>query len=234
MLPTKLSSATLLAMPLFDDLCQEQIEQLQRHLNSRTLPMGTQLLTVDRLAHFIYIVVEGSLKLKSLRLDGTETTIALLGPGEVLGDTVADEYPDDGFLVETIEPTLLLWMSQEAFRSCLRTIPALSYNFSQLLSNRLRSTTRYLQLAGRLDVNGRVAHRLLSYAQLYGREDDASEGVLIPMRITQSDLAELIGASRVSVNQTLSTFKKLGYLMMTKERFMVIRNRDALSRLCYD
>jgi CRP/FNR family cyclic AMP-dependent transcriptional regulator len=221
-------------MPLFDDLCQEQIEQLQRHLNSRILPMGTQLLTVDRLAHFIYIVVAGSLKLKSLRLDGTEITIALLGPGEVLGDAMTEEYPDDGFLVETIEPTLLLWMSQDAFRACLRSIPPLSYNFSQILSNRLRSTTRYLQIATRLDVNGRVAYRLLNYAQMYGRRDDELDGVLIPMRITQSDLAELIGASRVSVNQTLATFKKLGYLTMTKERFIVICNRDALSRLCYD
>lgn len=222
----------LLEFPLFQGMTPEQIERLHPLFCLRCLKSGTQLLTADHFTRFNFIVLTGSLKLKTLRLDGNETTIALLGPGEVLGDTVIGVDSDEGFLLETIETCTLLSVACDTFNEWLQAIPLLSYNFSQLMATRLRITSQYLQAAYGLDVAGRVAHRLLTYATLYGCCGKKANEVVIPLRITQEDLAQLVGASRVSVNQTMNTFKRLGYVRVNANRLVVICNTDGLARLC--
>jgi CRP/FNR family cyclic AMP-dependent transcriptional regulator len=223
----------LLDFPLFHGMTLDQVEKLQSRFQVRCLNSGTQLLTADHFVRFNFIVLTGSLKLKTLRLDGNETTIALLGPGEVLSESVMGGDSDDGFLLETIESCTLLSVSCDIFNEWLWAIPILSYNFSQLMATRLRITSQYLQAAYGLDVAGRVAHRLLTYANLYGYCENGSNKLVIPLRITQGDLAQLTGASRVSVNQTLNTFKRLGYIQMNSSRLFVISNAEGLARLCY-
>lgn len=232
-MPLPIPAVNLLEFPLFHGMTLEQVERLLPLFHLRCLKSGTQLLTADHFARFNFIVLTGSLKLKTLHLDGNETTIALLGPGEVLGDTVMGGDAEDGFLLETIDSCTMLSVARETFNQWLQAIPQLSYNFSQLMAKRLRITSQYLQAAYGLDVAGRVAHRLLTYANLYGCCEKESKDVVIPLRITQEDLAQLTGASRVSVNQTVNTFKKLGYVQVNANRLFVIRDTDSLARMCY-
>ncbi len=75
---------------------------------------------------------------------------------------------------------------------------------------------------------GRVASQLLALAREYGQE--TPEGVRVPIRLTQSDLAALVGASRASVNQALGQFKKRGTVSVGKDGRFTVLDADALSR----
>jgi CRP-like cAMP-binding protein len=85
-----------------------------------------------------------------------------------------------------------------------------------------------IQALSRLDVAGRVAHELLAFAEGYGVS--GADGVLIPLRLTQSDLAALVGASRERVNQALGEMRKRD-LVSTDGRYRItVRDPAALAR----
>jgi CRP/FNR family transcriptional regulator, cyclic AMP receptor protein len=79
-----------------------------------------------------------------------------------------------------------------------------------------------------MDVPGRVAAQLSALAREYG--EPSSNGTLIPLPLTQSDLAALVGASRVRVNQAISFFKKRRYLSVGTDHRITIHDADALAR----
>ena len=80
-----------------------------------------------------------------------------------------------------------------------------------------------------MDVPGRVTAQLLALALEYG-EPSSRNGTLIPLPLTRSDLAALVGASRVRVNQAIAFFKKRRYLSVGRERRITVHDADALAR----
>jgi len=77
-------------------------------------------------------------------------------------------------------------------------------------------------------VPGRVASQLLALAREYGQE--VPNGTRIPIRLTQADLAALVGASRVSVNQALGQYRKRGAISIAKDGRVSVHDEDALAR----
>jgi CRP/FNR family cyclic AMP-dependent transcriptional regulator len=92
----------------------------------------------------------------------------------------------------------------------------------------VRITNAHLLSLAALDVPGRVASQLLALAREYG--ESRPEGTRIPMRLTQSDLAALAGASRVRVNQALGYFRKRDVISTDREGYITVRDEDALAR----
>jgi CRP/FNR family cyclic AMP-dependent transcriptional regulator len=89
------------------------------------------------------------------------------------------------------------------------------------------ANARLIALAS-LDVPGRVASQVLSLAREYGQK--SPEGRRIPMRLTQSDLAALVGASRVSVNQAMGRLRKGGVISTAEDGRLIVHDEEALSR----
>ena len=98
-----------------------------------------------------------------------------------------------------------------------------------MLARRLRLADAQIQSLAALDVYGRVARQLLAFAQEYG-EEQSDGSTLIPLRLTQSDLADLTGATRVRVNQVLVDYKERGYISAGPDHRFTIHNREALAR----
>jgi CRP/FNR family transcriptional regulator, cyclic AMP receptor protein len=75
-------------------------------------------------------------------------------------------------------------------------------------------------------VTGRVARQLLLLAEAYGRLE--ADGIHIHLRLTQDDLAQLVNATRVRVNQSIGQFKRQGILAVDDQHRFVVRDMDAL------
>jgi CRP/FNR family transcriptional regulator, cyclic AMP receptor protein len=163
-----------------------------------------------------------------IRPDGAEVILAVLGPGEVVGEmSMADSLGRSADVV-TLQKSVLLWLDRITFGSSLGESPVLARNLAGMLSRRLRLTNAHLLSMATLDVPGRVASQLLALAREYGEETE--EGVRIPVRLTQADLAALVGASRVRVNQALGYFRKHGLVSMDREGHITVRDEVALAR----
>lgn len=176
----------------------------------------------------VYVVIKGSVKVHAIRPDGTEVVLAVLDAGEVLGEmSVADSLGRSASVV-ALEETSLLWMDRRTFRANVASSKILSSNLAEVLSKRVRLANARLMSLASLDVPGRVASQLLSLAREYGQV--TPEGMRIPMRLTQADLAALVGASRVSVNQALGQFRKRGAISVAKDGRISVQDEDALAR----
>jgi CRP/FNR family cyclic AMP-dependent transcriptional regulator len=221
----------LSGMPLFEGLTAEQLAKLSGLLHTRTFPGASNVIIAEQPGEAVYVIQSGAVKIYVEEADGTDVILAILCAGEVLGEmSIADSLGRSANVV-TLEESTLLWMDRATFQHCLRTMPAMNANLVRILSRRLRLANAHIQALAALDVDGRVARQILVFAGEYGGTMPNGD-VVIPLPLTQSDLAGLVGASRVRVNQVLVHYRERGYISVDQHHRITVHNREALARRC--
>jgi CRP/FNR family transcriptional regulator, cyclic AMP receptor protein len=175
------------------------------------------------------VILEGTAKVYLTHTDGQEVILAILGPGEIVGEMSAADSLGRSASVMTLEDSTLLWMDRYTFLSSMEEMPTIARNLVGILSRRLRLADTNTRSLAALDVHGRVAAQLLAFAREYG-EPLPEGGTLIPLRLTQTDLAGLVGASRVRVNQALGYYRKRGSISLNKDHRIIVREEESLAR----
>jgi CRP/FNR family transcriptional regulator, cyclic AMP receptor protein len=223
--------AILSGTTLFSGLTAAQLATLGEHLHQRTFPAARTVVLAEQPGEVVFVILSGTVKVQIDQADGTEVILAVLGAGQSVGEMSAMDNLGRSANVVTIEESNLVWISRDVFGQCLETMPRLNYNLARILAARLRVANAQIQALATQDVYGRVARQLLTLAQEYGK-DDPSGGIVIPLRLTQGDLASLVGASRVRVNQALMGFRESGYISIDNANRVVIHNTMALAQRC--
>jgi CRP/FNR family cyclic AMP-dependent transcriptional regulator len=222
--------SALAEIQLFEGLPAERLQRLAEILRKKTVPSGTNMITAEQPGEVVYVVLEGTVKILIEQMDGREVILAFLGAGDTVGEMSLVDSSGRSANVMTMEKCTLLWMDRATFQDLLRNVPEFAQNLVKLLAGRLRMANEQIQSLSSLDVAGRLARQILAFAERYGRPDDG--GIRIPLRLTQSDLAELVGASRERVNQVMVEFRQKGYLSVdSSHRVLVLKNED-LARFC--
>lgn len=216
---------------LFRGLSPEHLSALDGLLHRQHFLAGTIIMTVKQVGEVIYIILEGTVKIHVEQEDGTDVVISILGAGDIVGEMSLLESGRRCASVVTLEDSTLLWMDRVAFRSCLSTMPTLTYNLACILAGRLRLANEHIQSLAACEVEGRVARRLLAFAARYGRTV-ADGDVLIPIRLTQGDIASMVGASRECVNKIIDSYKERKFISVAADYRMTIHNHQALVKRC--
>ena len=216
-------------LPLFRDLPPEQLERLAGLLHRRTFRTGASLITAEQPGEVAYIILSGTVKIHMEQADGGDVIIAFGGPGDIEGEMSLLDNVQRSANVVAQETTKVLWMDRAQFHECLRTIPIMTYNLVRILSGRLRLANARIQALCALDVQGRLARQIMAFAHEYGTTSP-SGAICIALRLTQSDLASLVGASRERVNQIMASYKQLGYLTVDRNHRITVRDPDALTK----
>jgi CRP/FNR family transcriptional regulator, cyclic AMP receptor protein len=151
----------------------------------------------------LFGIISGRIAILTQAPDGRESLVAVLDEGSLFGELgLFDEGPRSAD-ARALESTQVLVLDYEAVRAAIKAEPNLLWVIIRVLARRLRTTDDSLADAVFLDVPGRTAKRLL---ELSGDNDE------FRLRMTQEDLAGLVGASRERVNKALSMFTRLGWL----------------------
>jgi CRP/FNR family cyclic AMP-dependent transcriptional regulator len=217
---------------LFCNLSDEHLAEIMQLLCSKELPVGTDVLTVKKQTDHVYVLIEGSVKIYLKHVDGSDVILGILGRGEVLGEVSGVDGKSPSANVVTLEKSHFICIEREMLWKSMQTMPVLGYNVARILAHRLRLATAQIHSFATLDADGRVARQLLAFAQEYGRKEE-NGGVLIPLHLTQTDLADLVGASRVRVNRVLMEFKKNNYISMDANHRITLHNSEALRERCH-
>jgi CRP/FNR family cyclic AMP-dependent transcriptional regulator len=231
-MPPVPNSRDIRHFPLFEGLSDAEYEKVNQHLNQRSFPSGTNVITFEMPGDVLYIIRDGTLKIKVDQADGKEVIIALLGAGEVVGELSLVDGDRRSADVFTQEDSTLLWFDRRSFEGLMEAIPQLSRNLLKILTRRVRLSTEQIQALGTLDVPGKVARQLLVFADQYGAKSGG--GIEIPMRLTQSDLAGMVGASRERVNQAFAGLKQQNLIEVSTLHRITILNVDKLRRMVQD
>jgi CRP-like cAMP-binding protein len=122
-------------------------------------------------------------------------------------------------------------LGRDRFLECMAEHPQIALNMLASLTRRLREAANQTEGFRELDVLGRVASVLLELAESHGEAGDA--GIRITLRVTQQELADRIGATRVSVNKALGRLKSIRAIS-SEAGDLVVANASELRRLCSD
>lgn len=215
-------------LDLFRGLATPDLMRINDLLGRTKFAAGAAILTATQPGEAAYIVMDGTLKVSVLQENGQELILAILGVGDVVGELSLADRGGRSADVVALEPTTLLWIDRGSFDQLRRDIPEVTENLIRLMARRLRVANSQLLAMATLDVHGRVARQLLLLADVYG-EKLPSGDVRIPLRLTQGDLAGLVGATRVRVNEVLVGYKKRRYLSVDGRYRITIHDRDALA-----
>lgn len=228
-MPALTDSKSLAEIPLFRDLSNTQLEFVNGLLRKRQFPAGSSVISADTPGEVVYVILAGTVKIKADQVDGREVIISILGPGEVVGELSMIDSGDRSADVVTQDDCTMLWMDRRAFDALLETVPQLSLNLLRILSRRVRQATEQVRALCTLDVYGKVARQLLVFADQYGVP--SASGVQIPLRITQTDLAGMVGASRERVNQAVVNLRGRSLITVDTSYRTTVRDLERLRAL---
>lgn len=213
--------------PLFAALDDEQAAALLSSMTRVELPRGETLFTEGEAGDRLYVITSGKIKLGRSSVDGRENLLAVLGPGEMFGElSLFDPGPRTATGTAVSDVTLVA-LGHEDLRAWLSTRPDVAQHLLRALAKRLRRTNEALADLVFSDVPGRVAKALLDLSERFGRQTDS--GVLVAHELTQEELAQLVGASRETVNKALADFAGRGWLRL-EARAVVLLDVERLRR----
>jgi CRP/FNR family transcriptional regulator/CRP/FNR family cyclic AMP-dependent transcriptional regulator len=218
--------ALLAATPLFAVLPAEELNELARATRARTYQRGEIIFRKDDPGYTLYIVVSGAVKISVSSYEGDEIILAIFTAGQFFGEmALFDEEPRSAD-AEAIEASEVLTVQREDLIRVLERRPRIAImQLLKVLGQRIRATDELLQDAAFLDIPARLAKRLLDLAEQHGEE--TPQGVRINLRLTQQDLASMIGARRENVNRALAYYQTRGWLAKSRGYFTIM-NQAAL------
>ncbi len=213
--------------PLFLALDEEASIALRASMVEMDLTRGQVVFAEGDSGDRLYVIVDGKIKLGTSSSDGRESLLAILGPGEMFGElSLFDPGPRTATATALIETTLL-GLGHDSLGPWLSGRPGVAQALLKALSQRLRRTNDNLSDLVFSDVPGRVAKALLDLNEKFGEK--RSDGSYVEHDLTQEELAQLVGASRETVNKALADFVQRNWIKL-EPRAVLILELDRLQK----
>jgi CRP/FNR family cyclic AMP-dependent transcriptional regulator len=222
------SSKALQTVPFFANLSQGEAQKLAERLVIRHFSPGQIIFHHGDPGGLLYIIMGGKVKITHSTPEGNEALLAILGENDFFGElALLDDSPRSA-TAEALQNTETLTLHRDEFINFIHNNPQFSLHVLQTLARNIRRLNSQLSDVFFLDLPARLARTLLNLAEQHGRV--TPEGIVIDLSLTQTDLAEMTGATRVSINKAIGRFRREGWVQ-TKGRKFTILNQEALTHL---
>jgi CRP/FNR family transcriptional regulator, cyclic AMP receptor protein len=206
--------------PLFEALDDEGTKALRAGVTEVELGRGDRLFDEGDPGDALYVVLDGKIKLTRTSVDGRENLISLIGPGEMFGELSLFDPRPRTMSASAVTDVRLAALAHDDLRSWLTGRPDVAMHLLAALARRLRRTNEVMSDLVFTDVPGRVAKALLDLAARFGTRQD--DGLQVNHDLTQEELAQLVGASRETVNKALADFVARGWIQLHPKSVLLI------------
>ncbi|MFC6153886.1 Crp/Fnr family transcriptional regulator [Nocardioides yefusunii] len=213
--------------PLFSALDDEAATALSASMAESRLRRGDVLFHEGDSGDRLYIVLDGKVKLGRSAADGRENLLAVMGPGQMFGELSLFDPGPRSATVTAVTDASFASLTHDDLLRWLEGRPTVARSLLNQLASRLRKSNDVVADLVFSDVPGRVAKALLDLADRFGRSAD--DGVHVHHDLTQEELAQLVGASRETVNKALADFASRGWIRL-EPRSVVIMDIDRLGK----
>ncbi|HEY6424455.1 MAG TPA: Crp/Fnr family transcriptional regulator [Pseudonocardiaceae bacterium] len=168
----------------------------------------------------LYIVQSGKVKIGRKSADGRENLLWVAGPSDMFGElSIFDPGPRTS-TATTVTELRAVSMDRAALRDWIHQRPEIAEQLLRVIARRLRRTNNMLADLIFTDVPGRVAKALLQLAQRFGTQEG---GMLrVTHDLTQEEIAQLVGASRETVNKALADFAHRGWMRLEGKSVLIL------------
>ncbi|HWP29356.1 MAG TPA: Crp/Fnr family transcriptional regulator [Chloroflexota bacterium] len=218
-------------VPLFAELPPERIQELAQMVRRRTYHRGETIFHKGDPGSGLYILTGGQVKIVLPSETGEEALLAVLEAGDFFGELALFDGLPRSATVVAVQNAEVLVLHRDDFLGFVARNPEVAIALFGVLSRRLRAADELIQDAVFLDVPGRLAKRLLELAERHGRQ--TPQGIAIELKLTQQDLAAMIGATRESVNKHLGWMRDRRLIALDRQRITVLRPDELRKRIYY-
>lgn len=227
MLRSGMDDKVLRGTPLFAALEEDAAHELLKSMTNRHVGRGELLFRQGEPGDQLYVIVTGKVKLGRMSRDGRENLVAVLGPLDMFGELSLFDPGPRSMSASAVSDTRLLALSHRELNTWLDGRPEVAKVLLRELTKRLRRTNEALADLVFSDVPGRVSKALLDLARRFGTPVEG--GLLVAHELTQEELAQLVGASRETVNKALADFAGRGWIRL-EPRAVTLLDIDRLQR----
>jgi CRP/FNR family cyclic AMP-dependent transcriptional regulator len=215
---------------LFGRLNEDTLRALAERSITRRYERGEFVFHHGDSGDSLFVMAEGVVKVFVTSEDGDEMVLATIEPPQTFGELAVIDGGPRTASAKAIEPSTLLALTQATFTEMLKD-PAVVQALHESLGRLLRRVLEQASDLVFLDLPGRVAKLLLALAEKSGEQKP--EGLVLDLKMSQSNLASMAGGSRPTVNQILKSFEMRGYLEVTGRKILIrepelLRRRAAL------
>ncbi|WP_238006662.1 Crp/Fnr family transcriptional regulator [Dactylosporangium sp. AC04546] len=177
---------------------------------------------------YLYVLLSGKVKLSRSASDGRECLLSLLGPGEQFGEL---ELIDGGPRVTTatvVADAQLARLGRTALHRWMAQRPDIAEHLLLVVARRIRGNRATVDDRLFSDVSGRVAGQLIQLADQFGVAEEG--GTRVVHDLTQTELAQYVGASRESVNKVLAQYASRGWVRLENKCIVILDNAPLARR----
>lgn len=192
----------------FAGLPPDNLEELRKYLSPRTIEKGELFMLEGDWSDSLYFVISGVVKVYKISADGKEQIMNIATPGESLNDvSTFDQSPTSSNMI-AMTPALLYGIKRTDLSDIILKYPQVALNALKVLASRVRRNALLVETLSFNQVTGRLAKVLLKY---YG------ENRIPDIRLTQQDMADMIGTSREMVNKSLKILENSNIIMLKRD-----------------
>ncbi|OGO53413.1 MAG: hypothetical protein A2V84_05845 [Chloroflexi bacterium RBG_16_70_13] len=216
-------------LELFSGLSETDIEAIGHATTMTRCHPGQVIISPDDPPDRIHILKRGKVRVYRVTPDGKQLTLDIYEPGTILGDMRLlgqDRVPEA--YADAIDAAVICTVTPDELRRLVERYPIIGVNIITFLSRRLQEAERELEAMAYQRVGQRLARKLIDLAQRFGV--DTVRGTLIGARLTQQELAEMIGTTRETLAHTLADFRRRD-LLDTENHQVLIRDAERLAEV---
>jgi len=202
-------------VPLFADIDPRDILELEALCLERRVPKNTLVISEGDETDSLYVLLAGSAR--ALRTDdsGRQFVVNRFEPWDYFGEMSLFDRNERCATVITKTRCTLVVLPRKAFFEFSATHPGIYRNMIKSLLEKLRKATLQIEELAFLDVYGRLVRFLI---------ENQDGGGVIREKLTQQDLADIVGSTRETVNRIYNELAAGGYLAREKGRLKILKN----------
>jgi CRP/FNR family transcriptional regulator, cyclic AMP receptor protein len=203
-------AALLSRSPLFSGLGPEELDRLVKYASTKRVRAGEVAFHKGAPGDQMFALMSGRVKIVTLSEEGKEVVLAVLNPGDIFGEISLLDGRERTATVLAAETSELLVLERREFIPFLEQHPKIAIKLLEAICKRLRLADELLEDVVFLNLPMRLAKRLLSLAERYGR--NTPRGVRIEIKLSQQELGNMVGTSRESVNKQMRAWEDEGLI----------------------
>jgi CRP-like cAMP-binding protein len=209
----------------FKNLSDDELKELEPYHAVVSYKKKETIFSEGEPPEWFYIVVKGKVKVTKLSHEGKEIILEVISPYDIFGGVAVLRnfpYPANAVAMEDSE---VLKISRKNLMRLVDRFPNLMYCIALQLGDRMKSSYDSLKNIALERVEARIAALLLKLSNKVGVSTD--KGLLIDMRLTKQDVADMVGTTVETSIRTFSKFKKQGLLTDSNGK-IIIKDREGL------
>ena len=208
---------------LFSSLSENELQQVAGKIRIEEFRKNEIVLREEDTNEYMYIILDGQVKVTQATEDGKEILLAIHKTLEFFGEISLIDGKTSPATVQASEDSFIAFISKKDFYALLTSQNKVLEKLLQILCSRLRDSWRRIYLLNFKHASDRVKTLFLSLSFENGSK--TPEGIVLNLRLTHQEIADMTGLTRESVTRVLDKLQKEGAITVLKNRRICLSHK---------